>query len=141
MEKIHEFIGNLLDQKGITDIEEDARQHLIEDMTELLMQQIDRAAIDALSEEKAIELANGLDDGSIKQEDVPKFMTDAGLNLEEISMITMLQFRDLYLGVTQAPEQEGEAVTEAANEGNNQAEDKIDVAIYGRSGWRGFGRN
>ena len=119
MEKIHEFIGNLLDQKGITDIEEDARQHLIEDMTELLMQQIDRAAIDALSEEKAIELANGLDDGSIKQEDVPKFMTDAGLNLEEISMITMLQFRDLYLGVTQVPEQEEEAVAEAANEGNN----------------------
>ena len=105
MDKIHEFMGSLLDQKGITDIEEDARQHLIEDMTEMLMQQIDRAAIDALPEEKAVELANGLQDGSIKTEDVPKFMKDAGLNLEEISMITMLRFRDLYLGVAVAPEE------------------------------------
>ncbi|MCR5572955.1 MAG: hypothetical protein K6F57_04265 [Candidatus Saccharibacteria bacterium] len=125
MEKMHEFMGNLLDQRGITDIDEDARQHLIEDMTELLMEQIDRAAIEALPEDKAIELANGLDDGSIKQEDVPKFMTDAGLNLEEISMITMLRFRDLYLG-TAIPQQETEEATateavaaEAVNEGNN----------------------
>ena len=72
MEKVHEFIGSLLDQKGITDIEDDAREHLINDMTELLMAQIDRAAIESLPDEKAIELANGLDDGTIKKEDVPK---------------------------------------------------------------------
>ncbi len=117
---MYEFMGNLLDQKGITDIDEDTRQHLIKDMTELLMEQIDRAAIDALSEEKAIELANGLDDGSIKKEDVPKFMTDAGLNLEELSMIVMLRFRDLYLGAAiPADDGTGAAVAEAVNESSN----------------------
>ena len=121
MEKVHEFIGSLLDQKGITDIEDDAREHLINDMTELLMAQIDRAAIESLPDEKAIELANGLDDGTIKKEDVPKFMMDAGLNLEGIAMITMLRFRDLYLGAAIPPEEEM-ATTEAVSESNNQRE-------------------
>ncbi len=119
MDKIHEFMGNLLDQKGITDIEEDARQHLIEDMTEMLMQQIDRAAIDALPEEKAIELANGLQDGSIKEEDVPNFMKESGLNLEEISLVTMMRFKDLYLGAAYVPEEEKPADNETVTAENN----------------------
>ena len=98
MEKVHDFIGSLLDQKGITDIEPEAREQLISELTELLMQEIDNAAIRALPEEKAIELADGLENGSIKPEDVGTFLIDAGLYVEEISMITMLQFRDFYLG-------------------------------------------
>ena len=119
MDKIHEFMGNLLDQKGITDIEEDARQHLIEDMSEMLMQQIDRAAIDALPEDKAVELANGLQDGSIKSEDVPNFMKESGLNLEEISLVTMLRFRDLYLGAAYAPEENETANNETVTAESN----------------------
>ena len=120
MEKVHEFIGGLLDEKGITDIEPEARQQLIEEMTNLLMQRIDNAAIRALPEEKAIELADGLDNGTIKQEDVGKFMIDAGVNLEEISMITMVQFRDLYLGNIVADNEEPAAAKPAvASEGNN----------------------
>ena len=33
MEKIHEFIGGLLDEKGVTGMEPEARQQLIEEMT------------------------------------------------------------------------------------------------------------
>ena len=105
MDKVHEFVGNLLVEKGITDIEDDVRQHLIEDMTDLLMQQINNAAIRALPEEKAIELAEKLDNGSIKSEDIAQYMTDNGVNLEEIAVITMVRFRDLYLGNTVVDDQ------------------------------------
>lgn len=116
MDKVHEFIGQIIDEKGMTDLEPEIREQMIEEMSTLLMQQIDNAAINALSEEKAIELADGLEDGSIKQEDVSKFMTDAGLNLEEISLMTMIQFRDLYLGRVSAPDpEEDNAPTEALN--------------------------
>ena len=114
MEKVHDFIGSLLDQKGITDIEPEAREQLISELTELLMQEIDNAAIRALPEEKAIELADGLENGSIKPEDVGTFFIFFCLNVEEISMITMLQFRDFYLG-NAVPDVEANEPAVAAN--------------------------
>lgn len=117
MDKIHEFVSDLLDQRGVTDLEEDVRKHLIDEMTEMLLDKIDRAAIGALPEDKAIELADGLDKGTIKPEDVTKFMQDAGLNLEEISLITMMQFRDLYLGDIDAKTEEKEIEAEKAAAG------------------------
>ena len=120
MEKVHEFIGGLLDEKGITGMEPEVRQQLIEEMTNLLMQRIDTAAINALPEDKAIELADGLDNGTIKNEDVSKFMIDAGVNFEEIAMVTMVQFRDLYLGNTVAePEKTDAADSKAVEKDNN----------------------
>ena len=97
---------------------------MIDEMTEMLLDKIDRAAIGALPEDKAIELADGLDKGTIKPEDVTKFMQDAGLNLEEISLITMMQFRDLYLGDIDAKTEEKEIEAEKAAAG---VEDKADA--------------
>lgn len=98
MEKVREFIDSLLEQKGITDLDEEARERVIGNMTESLLDKIDEAAINALPEDKAVELASGLENGSIKREDVANYMKDAGLDLEKISFDTMMIFRDLYLG-------------------------------------------
>ena len=103
MEKIHEFISDLLVRRGITDLPDDIREQTIDEMTDLLLDEIDNAAIDALPEDKAIELANGLENGSIKQEDVANFMKAAGLDLEQISFDTMQEFGALYLGDKIAP--------------------------------------
>ena len=51
-------------------------------------------------------------------------MQDAGLNLEEISLITMMQFRDLYLGDIDAKTEEKEIEAEKAAAG---VEDKADA--------------
>ena len=67
-------------------------------MKKRLEDQINRAAIQALSEEKADELAKRLEDPNFTNEDMAKFMQDSGVNLAEVALETMLKFRGFYLG-------------------------------------------
>ncbi len=98
IQKIDEFIESILDEKGITDVEPDVRSELVEDMKKRLLDQINKAAIMKLSEEKAAELATLVDDPSFTNEKMTEFMQNSGVNLAEVTLETMLQFRSLYLG-------------------------------------------
>ena len=53
IQKLDEFIESILDEKRITDIEPDVSSELVEDMKKRLLDQINKAAIMKLSEEKA----------------------------------------------------------------------------------------
>lgn len=97
MQKIDDFIESLLNDKGI-EVEPDIREDLKADMKAKLLDQIDRAAIQALSEEKAAELARKIEDPNFTNEDMTKFMQDSGVNLTEVALDTMLKFRGFYLG-------------------------------------------
>ena len=97
MQSVDEFIEQLLIDKGITDIEPDVKEELKSDMKQRLLNQINRAAIMELSEEKAAELATKVDDPNFSNEDMAKFMQESGVNLAEVSLNTMLEFRNLYL--------------------------------------------
>ncbi len=97
MENVEQFVDQLIDEKGLG-VEGDVRTELKMDMMERLLDQIDRAAINALPEDKAIELADKLDDENFTDEQVAEYMRNSGLDLERIALETMLQFRLLYLG-------------------------------------------
>lgn len=120
MEQIHEFMNQLLTDKGITEIDEDVRQSLIEDMTTMLLDQIDQNAIAALPDDKAEELDQKLQSGEIKDEQVADFMTEAGVDLQQISLTTMIQFRELYLGTADASQKYDETQKSAENTENNE---------------------
>lgn len=98
MQNIDDFIESLLNEKGITDIEPEVRDELKSEMKARLEEQIDRAAVQALSEEKATELASLVDDPDFTNEKMAEFMQNSGVNLTEVALETMLQFRNFYLG-------------------------------------------
>lgn len=98
MQNIDEFIESLLNDKGITDVEPEIREELKADMKSKLLNQIDRAAVQALPEDKADELAKKVEDPNFTNEDMTKFMQDSGVNLTEVALETMLKFRGFYLG-------------------------------------------
>ena len=98
MQNIDEFIESLLNDKGITNVEPEVREELKSEMKAKLLDQIDRAAIQALSEEKAAELAKKVEDPNFTNEDMTKFIQDSGVNLTEVALETMLKFRGFYLG-------------------------------------------
>lgn len=98
MQSIDDFIESLLNDKGITDVDPEIRTELKEDMKKRLMDQINKAAIMKLSEEKATELAELVDDPNFTDEKMTKFMQDSGVNLTEVALDTMLKFRSFYLG-------------------------------------------
>ena len=98
MQNIDDFLESLLNDKGITDVDPEIRAELKEDMKTRLMDQINRAAIMELSEEKAAELADLVDDPEFNDEKMANFMQESGVNLTEAALDTMLKFRGFYLG-------------------------------------------
>lgn len=98
MQNIDDFIEGLLTEKGITDLEPDVKEELVNDMKTRLMNQINEAAIMELSEEKADELARLVDDPAFDNAKMTEFMANSGVNLAEVTLDTMLKFRGFYLG-------------------------------------------
>ena len=97
MQNIDDFIESLLVDKGI-DVEPDIKEELKNEMKARLQNEIDRAAINALSEEKADELAKLVDNPDFTNEDMVEFMKNSGVNLAEVALETALKFRNFYLG-------------------------------------------
>ena len=80
MDSVERFIDQLLAEKDLKTVPDDVRQELKQDLTQRLMDQIDRAALAALPEDKAIELANKLDDENFSDEDAAEFMKNSGVD-------------------------------------------------------------
>ena len=97
MENVEKFIDQLIDEKGLS-AEGEVRDQIKTDLTERLIDQIERAAVNALPEDKAIELANKLDDEGFGDDQVSDFIRNSGVDMERVALETMLQFRILYLG-------------------------------------------
>lgn len=97
-QNIDDFISQLLVDKGIKDLEPEIEEDLKDDMKTRLMDQINKAAVMQLSEEKAAELAGMVDDSDFTNEKLTEFMQNSGVNLTEVAIDTMLQFRSAYLG-------------------------------------------
>ena len=97
MENVEQFIDQLIDERDLN-LDDDVRQELKADMINRLLDQIDQASINALPEDKAIELADKLDDPDFTDEQVAEFIRNSGVDLERVALETMVQFRLLYLG-------------------------------------------
>ncbi len=97
MQNIDDFIESLLVDKGITDVDPEVKAELKEDMKNRLLDQINRAAIMQLSEEKAAELAELVDNPEFTNEKMTEFIQNSGVNLTEVALDTMLKFRGFYL--------------------------------------------
>ena len=97
MQNIDEFIESLLNDKGITDVDPETKEELKSDMKNRLLDQINRAAIMQLSEEKAAELADLVDNPDFTNEKMTEFLQNSGVNLTEVALDTMLKFRGFYL--------------------------------------------
>lgn len=98
MQSVDEFVESILDDKGITNVDPEIRQELKEDMKKRLMEQINRAAVMQLSKEKATELEKLMNEPDFSTEKMTEFMKNSGVNLSEVVLDTMIQFRGYYMG-------------------------------------------
>ena len=92
------FVAEILDEKklpGITD--EEVRQQLLADLKQNLLDQINRALINAMPDPKVTEFNALLDDPNVTQETIQSFVMNSGIDVERITTQTMLLFRSLYL--------------------------------------------
>lgn len=98
MQEIDNFIDTILKEKGITGLEPDVESDLKAEMKERLLDQINKAAVMELSEEKAAELAELVDKPDFTNEKMTEFMQNSGVDLTSVVADTMIKFRSFYLG-------------------------------------------
>lgn len=95
---IDQFIGQILDEKGLATENPEVRQMMVADMRTSVMEQIDRAMINALTPAQADQLSDMMDDPSATEVQVQQFFANAGLDGQKIALDTMMKFREYYLG-------------------------------------------
>ena len=97
MDGVEQFIEELLSERGLSSLDPEIKKDIKSQMMQELMDQIDRAAINALPEERAIELAKKLDDAEFGSDQAAAFMKESGVDLQQIALNTMMTYRKLYL--------------------------------------------
>lgn len=99
-EAIKKFVEDIVDEaskKVPAMSSETARQYLIEDLVQRLLDLIDRALIEALPDDKLNAFNALLDREDSTPDEVQRFVADAGVDVTKVTSLTMLQFRDQYL--------------------------------------------
>ena len=94
---ISKFISDIIDAKGYKTLDSDVRRQLEQDLKNRLIDQIDRAVLEALPENK-IDGFNDLLDRGASQQEVQQYIANSGVDTKKITLETMLRFRSLYLG-------------------------------------------
>lgn len=94
---ISKFISDIIDAKGYKTLGSDVRRQLEQDLKNRLLDQIDRAVLEALPENK-IDGFNDLLDRGASQQEVQQYIATSGVDTKKITLETMLRFRSLYLG-------------------------------------------
>ena len=96
------FVQDMLDAKNMTGIDAEVKEQLESDLKTRLLDQIDRALIDALPEEKVGEL-NHLLDQQPDQAQIQEFIATSGIDVQRITLETMVHFRNAYVGEATTP--------------------------------------
>jgi hypothetical protein len=94
---LSKFISDIIDAKGYKTLDSDVRRQLEQDLKNRLLDQIDRAVLEALPENK-IDGFNDLLDRGASQQEVQQYIATSGVDTKKITLETMLRFRSLYLG-------------------------------------------
>lgn len=94
---LSKFINDLIDAKGYKTLDSDVRRQLEQDLKNRLIDQINRAVLEALPENK-IDGFNDLLDRGASQQEVQQYIATSGVDTKKITLETMLRFRSLYLG-------------------------------------------
>ena len=94
---LSKFINDIIDAKNFKTLDGDVRRQLEQDLKNRLLDQIDRAVLGALPENK-IDGFNDLLDRNASQQEVQRYIANSGVDTKKITLETMLRFRSLYLG-------------------------------------------
>lgn len=96
-DQLDSFIKEIIDQKEFPGLTPEVKVQLSADLREKLIDQINRNLIAAMQDEKVEEFDHLIDSGA---DDVAlqRFIADSGVNVPQVTLATMVAFRNLYLG-------------------------------------------
>lgn len=99
-EELDRFVSSLIAEKHIEGITPEGRARVAQEIKEQLVEQINRAVLDRLPDEKLDELNRLMDAGNFGAEDMQNFINNSGVDIPKVTAETLLYFRSFYLGKT-----------------------------------------
>ena len=100
--ELYNFINSIIDEKGLTGLNEDTRQTVVNELKSALIEQINRAILMELPDEKLDELNNLMDTEGFGETGMQTFIANSGIDVNKITAETMLKFKAFYLGNKEA---------------------------------------
>lgn len=96
-DELDKFIEDIVAVKQLSGVTDEVRAQLVSDLKQRLLDQINRALIDALPDEQIDAFNALLDEPSSTDETVQQFIVNTGVDVRRVTAETMLRFRDLYI--------------------------------------------
>ena len=97
-DELDQFVRDMLADKKLPSIDDDAvRDEFVEDLKEELLDQVDRAIVRAIPEDKLDGFNALLDTGETSDEALQSYVTESGVDIQKVATDTMVRFRELYL--------------------------------------------
>ena len=98
-EIIDYFVEGIMEEKGVNAPTDEIRENMKADLKNQLLQQIDRSLIAELPDAKLEELTSAASaNGQLDPQVVANAISEARLDVTEITAGTMQRFREIYLG-------------------------------------------
>ncbi len=95
---VDQFVGQIIDQKNLAGITPEIKRQVVTELKGRLMDQIDRAMINALNRDQLDKFNALLDDQNTTDQQMQNFFANSGINSQQVALDTMLKFREFYLG-------------------------------------------
>ncbi len=96
-EAIAKFAGNLIEEKGLTNLSSEQKATLQHAIEEKLVELVNQAIIYAMPEDKFEELEKMVDRDDANEEEIVNLITNSGVDLQKIATEVMTEFRQAYL--------------------------------------------
>ena len=94
---LDKYIDEILKAKDYSGVTAEVRQFIADDLKKNFIEQLNRAILTEMPDDKLDEFSDLLDKEGIDDSDVQKFVEQCGIDYKTITLRTMIAFRELYL--------------------------------------------
>lgn len=91
------FVNSLIERKNLKGLTAEGRERVARELKELLTEQINRAILEALPEDKLDLIDEITSRENYSPEEIQKVIAESGVNVAKITTETLLYFESLYL--------------------------------------------
>jgi hypothetical protein len=92
------FVNSLIKEKDLKGLTPEGREQVAAELKNLISEEVNRAILMELSDEKLDELDKLMDNGPLSESQMQEFLQTSGVDIPKVTTKTLMYFRSFYLG-------------------------------------------
>lgn len=92
------FVNSLIKEKDLKGLTPEVREQVAAELKNLISEEVNRAILMELSDEKLDELDKLMDNGPLSEAQMQEFLRTSGVDIPKVTTKTLMYFRSFYLG-------------------------------------------